>query len=94
MLETFDFLWYSMGMEILKSNLVKQLNDLGEWEKNPFKKRAYFKAAQLIEAMPGEEFQQREDFKDIEGIGDAINKKILQFKETGFVEKWKELFLT
>jgi DNA polymerase/3'-5' exonuclease PolX len=81
-------------MEILKSNLVKQLNDLSEWEQNPFKKRAYVKAAQLIEAMQGEEFHKRDDFKDLEGIGDAINKKILQFKETGFVEKWKELFLT
>ena len=81
-------------MEIIKNNLVKQLNDLGEWEENPFKKRAYIKAGQLIESMPEEEFFQRDNFKDLEGIGDAINKKIGQFKETGFIEKWKELFLT
>ena len=80
-------------MEILKNNLIKQLNDLGEWEQNPFKKRAYIKAAQLVEAMQEDEFHNRDDFKDLEGIGDAINKKILQFKETGFIEKWKKLFL-
>jgi len=80
-------------MEIIKNNLVKQLNDLGEWEENPFKKRAYIKAGQLIESMAEEEFFQRDNFKDLDGIGDAINKKIRQFKETGFVEKWKELFL-
>lgn len=80
-------------MEILKSNLVKQLKDLGEWEQNPFKKRAYIKAGQLIEAMGEEEFHKRDDFKDLDGIGEAINKKILQFKETGFIEKWKERFL-
>lgn len=68
------------------------MNDLGEWEENPFKKRAYFKAGQLIEGMVEEEFFQRDNFKDLEGIGDAINKKILEFKATGFVEKWKEIF--
>ena len=49
------------------------------------------KAAQIISKMSEEEFRSRNNFEDIEGIGDAINKKILQFKETGFIEKWKEL---
>ncbi len=75
-----------------KKDLIKQLNDLAERETNPFKKRAYFKAGQTIADMDEEEFNSRTQFKDIEGIGDAINKKILQFKETGFVEKWKDLF--
>ena len=79
-------------MKVDKQDLVKQLNDLGEWEGNPFKKRAYFKAGQLIEGMEEGEFSRRENFKDLEGIGDAINKKILEFKATGFVAKWKELF--
>ncbi|MGD2089697.1 MAG: hypothetical protein PVH61_26210 [Candidatus Aminicenantes bacterium] len=74
-----------------KKNLIKQLNDLGEAESHPFKKRAYMKAAQTISQMSDAEFGSRNSFKDIEGIGDAINKKILQFKETGFIEKWKEL---
>ncbi len=74
-----------------KKNLIKQFNDLGEGESHPFKKRAYMKAAQIIAEMSEEEFAGRDNFKDIEGIGDAINKKILQFKETRFIEKWKEL---
>jgi DNA polymerase (family 10) len=75
-----------------KKNLIEQFNDLEEGESHPFKKRAYMKAAQIIAEMSEEEFAGRDDFKDIEGIGDAINKKILQFKETGFIEKWKELY--
>jgi len=74
-----------------KKNLISQFNDLGEKESHPFKKRAYIKAAQIITEMSEEEFRSRNNFEDIEGIGAAINKKILQFKETGFIEKWKEL---
>ena len=74
-----------------KKHLIKQLNDLGEEESHPFKKRAYIKASEIIAAMSAAEFSGRDNFKDIEGIGEAINKKILQFKETGFIEKWKEL---
>jgi len=73
-----------------KENLIKQLNELGEQESHPFKKRAYIKAGEIIAVMSEEEFSGRDNFKDIEGIGEAINKKILQFKETGFIEKWKE----
>ena len=74
-----------------KKKLILQLNDLAESETHTFKKRAYAKASQLVAEMSEEEFQTRNHFKDIEGIGEAINKKILQFKETGFIEKWKEL---
>lgn len=75
-----------------KKDLVKQLNGLAEWETNPFKKRAYSKASRIIADMGEEEFKGRDNFKDIDGIGEAIDKKILQFKETGFIEKWRELF--
>jgi DNA polymerase/3'-5' exonuclease PolX len=74
-----------------KKNLIRQFNDLGEEESHPFKKRAYIKAGEIIAEMSEEEFARRDNFKDIEGIGDAINKKILQFKKTGFIEKWKEM---
>jgi len=75
-----------------KKQLVKQLNDLAEEEDNPFKKRAYNNAGKIIAGMGEEEFIKRDNFKDIDGIGDAINKKIHQFKETGFIEKWEKLF--
>ena len=74
-----------------KHDLIKQLNDLGNWETNNFKKISYFQAARIIEKMYDDEFIKRQDFKDIKGIGDAINKKILQFKETGYIEKWKNI---
>ena len=77
-----------------KRELVKQLNDLAQWETNPFKKRAYSRAGQIISDMNEEAFISRNDFRDIEGIGDAINKKILQFKETGVIQKWEELLAT
>jgi DNA polymerase/3'-5' exonuclease PolX len=75
-----------------KKDLAKQFNDLADKETNPFKKRAYAKASLIIADMSEEEFNNRAQFKDIDGIGEAIDKKILQFKETGFIEKWKELF--
>lgn len=74
-----------------KIKLSRQLTELGEWEENPFKKRAYIKAAAIIADMNEEEFAARTDFKDIEGIGDALNQKILQFKETGTISKWQQL---
>jgi DNA polymerase (family 10) len=74
-----------------KTNLINQLNDLADRETNPFKKRAYSRAARIIADMNEEEFGKRDNFRDIDGIGEAINKKILQFKESGFIEKWKEL---
>ena len=74
-----------------KKNLIKQLKDLADWESNSFIRRAYFKASRIIDEMGEEEFYIRNNFKDIEGIGDAINKKILQFKDSGFIEKWKKL---
>lgn len=74
-----------------KNDLINQLNDLGKYEKNQFKKIAYFKASRIINEMPEEEFNMRENFIDIKGIGEAINKKIIQFKQTGFIEKWKNI---
>jgi DNA polymerase/3'-5' exonuclease PolX len=74
-----------------KSDLSRQLNDLGEWEENPFKKRAYIKAAAIIADMDEDEFTARTDFRDIDGIGEALNQKILQFKQTGTIEKWQQL---
>ena len=75
-----------------KQVLIRQLNDLAEAESHPFKKRAYAKASQRIADLSEEEFNTRTRFNDLEGIGEAINKKILQFKESGYIAKWKELF--
>jgi DNA polymerase/3'-5' exonuclease PolX len=74
-----------------KHKLSRQLNDLGKWEENPFKKRAYTRAAAIIADMPEDEFTARTDFRDIDGIGEALNQKILQFKQTGTIQKWQQL---
>ena len=74
-----------------KNILAGQLNDLGKYEKDRFKKISYFNAARIIEMIRDVEFENRTDFTDIKGIGEAINKKIMQFKKTGFIEKWKAL---
>jgi len=74
-----------------KHNLVSQLKDLADEETNPFKKRAYLNASRIITEMEIIEFSNRNDFKDIPGIGEAINKKIMQFKESGYIKKWKEI---
>ena len=50
-----------------KRELAKQLDDLAQWETNPFKKRAYSKAGQIISDMGEEAFSSRNDFKDIDG---------------------------
>jgi DNA polymerase/3'-5' exonuclease PolX len=70
-----------------KKKLTEQFDNLAERENNPFKKRAYIKAGQIIAEMSEEEFVQRDNFMDIKGIGDAINNKILHFKQTGFIKK-------
>lgn len=76
---------------MVKKNIFEQFKDLAEWETNPFKKRAYENAAQIISEMTDNMFFIRNDYRDIPGIGDAINEKILQFKQTGFIKKWKDL---
>lgn len=47
-----------------KRELVKQFNELAEWESHPFKKRAYSKAAEIIAAMSDEEFLRQDDHTD------------------------------
>jgi DNA polymerase/3'-5' exonuclease PolX len=74
-----------------KMEIVTQLFELSEWETNPFKKRAYLRASQIISGMKENEFYGRENYLDIPGIGQAINDKILQFKSSGEIKKWREL---
>ena len=76
---------------VIKKNIVSQLTDLSGWETNPFKKRAYLKAGEIISHMDDDEFFNRGSFLDIPGIGAAINEKIMQFKRTGVIKKWMEL---
>lgn len=61
---------------------------------NKFKIRAYARAAQIIRRLPEEmELMQEEgkDFRDIQGIGDAIAAKSLELIKTGKLNFYEEL---
>ncbi len=73
-------------------NKIAALSELkGE---NVFIVRAYRRAAQTIERLPGElslYVRQGRDLKEIAGIGDAIAKKILELLDTGRLEFYEKL---
>ncbi len=60
---------------------------------NIFKIRAYERAARSIESLPvGLEQLVREDrLKEIPGVGEAINKKIIELVNTGRLEYYEKL---
>ena len=62
-------------------------------EENPFKIRAYQKAAHTIENLPVELEQVMKDGKlrEIPGIGEAIAKKITELVTTGRLEFYDKL---
>ena len=62
-------------------------------EENPFKIRAYQKAARTIEELPVELEQVDEEGKlrEIPGVGEAIAKKIHELLTTGRLEVYEKL---
>jgi len=66
-----------------KENITSALREIGELENDKFKKRAYTTAVIILENMSDDEFNTRESFVDIKGIGNAINKKLVDYKTTG-----------
>jgi len=61
---------------------------------NPFKSRAYYSAARIIDLMGDEELELlvREDkLKDVKGIGAALNEKLKELVQTGNLTYYKEL---
>lgn len=59
---------------------------------NPFKVNAYARAARTIENLPGpiEDLARDGKLTEIRGIGSGIAKKIVQYLETGKIEKLEE----
>lgn len=79
-------------MITIQSNLVAQFNELASLTSDDFyRSRSYKNAAFIISEMPSDEFISRTDFMDIYGIGNGINNKILEFKETGVIAKLQTL---
>lgn len=73
--------------------MFNEIADLLELKGVDFKPRAYRKAARKIESMKEDisHYYEEDDLKDIEGVGDAMEKKIKEVIETGSLEYLKEL---
>lgn len=72
-------------------NCVSQLHELAELESHTYKSRAYEYAAETLSQMTENEFESRDNFQDIYGIGSGINTKILQYKDEGMIAKLQTL---
>ncbi|MGB8658294.1 MAG: DNA polymerase/3'-5' exonuclease PolX [Candidatus Zixiibacteriota bacterium] len=70
---------------------ISQILDIqGE---NPFKIRAYIKAAETIEALTFQlsSLEDKDKIEELPGIGEAITKKIKELLETGKLEYYEDL---
>ncbi len=77
------------------AKVFQDIADLLELKsENPFKIRAYQRAARAIDHMPKEieiMLEEEEDLKDIPGVGKAIAKKITELVTTGKLEYYEKL---
>jgi len=77
------------------ARIFEQMADLLEIKgENPFKIRAYRRAAQVIEHLPREVaamLLEGEDLKDLPGIGAAIAAKMIELVRTGHLAAWETL---
>ncbi len=75
------------------SQMFNEIADLLELKGVDFKPRAYRKAARKIESMKKDisDYYEEDSIKDIEGVGDAMEKKIKEIIETGSLEYLDEL---
>ncbi|HHW12493.1 MAG TPA: DNA polymerase/3'-5' exonuclease PolX [Firmicutes bacterium] len=80
-----------------KQELAALFNQIGTLlevrGENPFKARAYYKAAQTIESLETDldELIRNGQLKEVPGFGPAITQKILEWKETGTIGYYEEL---
>ena len=86
-----------MKKMVTKETVIKTLEDIavlleltGE---NPFKSRAYMNAARNLEKVESDlnEVVQQGKIYEIEGVGDAIGKKIVELMTTGKLEYYEKL---
>ncbi len=73
--------------------IFDELADMEEIEGNRWESLAYRKAAASIRSLgvPLETIYSKGELRTIDGVGSAIEKKIIQFLETGKVEKYAEM---
>lgn len=75
----------------MKNEVVRILYELSTLESHQYKSRAYSTAADSISKLTSKDFMSRDDYRDIYGIGESINSKILEYKETRKVNKVESL---
>ncbi|EQB72632.1 MAG: hypothetical protein AMDU1_APLC00005G0011 [Thermoplasmatales archaeon A-plasma] len=75
------------------ARIFDELADMEEIEGNRWESLAYRKAAASIRALglPLETLYSRGELRTIDGVGSAIEKKIIQFLETGEISKYSEM---
>lgn len=86
-----------MNKNITNKDVAKILNEIGIYlelqGENPFKIRAYYNAARVIEKLPKniKELVENGKLGQIKGIGDALSKKITTLVTTGHLPYYEEL---
>ncbi len=76
------------------AKLLYQISELlSLTEENPFRVRAYEKAAQSIESIPTpiEEIAKRDELEEVPGIGKSVAEKIKEYFETGRIKYLEDL---
>lgn len=78
-------------METKLTDLISNLKELSELETEKFKSIAYSKATRILNSITEVEYSTRSNFLSLPGIGEGINNKILEFRNTGKIDKLIEL---
>jgi len=81
---------YNINMNV---NIINNLKILEEYEKilgNNFKANAYGKVITNIELF-SEEIKTKEDLKKINGVGEKIREKIIEYLDSGEIKKIKDI---
>ncbi|HYH04068.1 MAG TPA: helix-hairpin-helix domain-containing protein, partial [Bacillota bacterium] len=80
-----------------KQELVRIFNEIGlllELKgENPFKSRAYYNAARLLDNLDTdlEQLFQEGKISELPGFGEALVKKVVEWRETGTIEYYEDL---
>lgn len=75
------------------ANIFSEIADFLEIQGEQYKPRAYRRAARNIEALSEdiESIYERDELAEINGVGDALEEKIIEFLDTGGVTYYSEL---
>ncbi|HEY3276411.1 MAG TPA: helix-hairpin-helix domain-containing protein, partial [Syntrophorhabdaceae bacterium] len=78
------------------SSIIKVLEEIGTLleikGENPFKSNAYYKAARTLSSIDRlDQIIREKRLTEIEGIGEALSQKIMEYYETGAMAYYEEL---